>query len=165
MASNKKSKKNCPLDEGEGTLEVWVSWEYTSVEGGGIREGEEGNDYPNREPEHKYSDVLGVFTADSNDRGWNTYSERLDVNFEPTAGKEVFVVVVTYQTGDTFGHSTGNVSIVDVFDSESSADKTARAIRKGTFGTYRDWQGYFEHLEDIEIHRFILDELQLIKRF
>jgi hypothetical protein len=166
MASNKKSKKNCPLDEDEGTLEVWVSWEYTSATGGGICEGQEDDSYPNHEPEHKEHEVLGIFTSDSNDRGWSTYSERLDVEFEPTPGNTAFLVVVTYQTGCTFGYSTGNVSIVDVFDSEEEADKTARAIREGTFpGQHHDWTGYFESLEGIDVQRFVLDESSGIKRF
>lgn len=172
--------RKCALEEEKHS--VWVSWEYTHCEGGGICEGQEDQSYPSRETEYKDHEVHAAYTTDSDDRGWSRYNERMDVDFEPVSGEEVFVVVATYGTGDTFGSSEGNVCIVDVFKDEARADSIARDIRhdddKGLdpygdakkakqqkFTGYKPWAGYFDSLGHVEVHRLRLDEANGVKRF
>jgi hypothetical protein len=161
---------------------VWVSWEYTSISGGGICEGQEDCAYPNRDPEYKEHEVYGVFRGDDA-RGWSRYSDRVDVSFDPHNETEVFVVIVTYSSGSTFGSTYGNVSIVGIYNDSDEADAIANDIRaddrdadqdyrrslkktrKERFTGYKAWTGYFERFEGVEVHRFKLDEDHGVKRF
>ena len=177
-AAASKARK-CALEEEPNS--VWVSWEYTHCSGGEVREGQEDDAYPNHEPEHKDHTVHGAFTTDES-QGRHCYNERMDVDFEPVSGEEVFVVAVTYGSGSTFGSSYGNVCIVDVFKDEAHADSVAKDIRydddndlepygdaklakKQRFTGYKAWAGYFESLGGVEVHRFRLDENDGVKRF
>ena len=192
-ASRKKVRKAVKKAAGKGTkkvapeedpFRVWVNWEYTHCSGGGICEGQEDDDWPNRETEYKDHEVHGVYSEDAKDgRGWSCYNESLDVEFEPTSGAEVWLVVVTYSSGDTFGSSSGNVCVVGCYDEEAQADSIASDIRaddndtdrayrrdlkkskKERFTGYKAWTGYFEGLEGVEVHRMRLDEREGVKRF
>jgi hypothetical protein len=193
MAAKKKAKKvgrkakatstakarKCALEEEKNS--VWVNWEYTHGSGGEIREGQEEDEWPSRETEYHDHAVHGAFTTDKDDRGWSRYNERMAVDFEPVSGEQVFVVVVTYGSGGTFGSSSGNVCIVAVFSNEAHANSIAQDIRadddltdrygepkkgkKERFTGYKPWKGYFESLEGVEVHRLLLDEQAGVKRF
>lgn len=81
---------------------------------------------------------------------------------------EVYVVVVRYSTGDTFGHDDGQVYLADAFDDEQDAydlrdefkkhdhSYDRRAVVPFNF-EYRGksydipWAGYFENLEGIHV--------------
>lgn len=173
----------CPVVEPD-PFRVWVNWEYTSCTGGGICEGQENDDWPNHEHEYKEHEVHGVYSKDAKDgRGWSCYNESIDVEFEPVTGAEVFLVVVTYGSGSTFGSSSGNVCVVGCYDEEAHADSIATDIRaddndtdrdyrrsgkksrKERFTGYKAWTGYFESLQGVEVHRLRLDEAGGVKRF
>jgi len=175
-----KGTKKCALEA--DPFRIWVSWEYTNCSGGGIVEGQENDSYPNRETEYNDHEVHGVFSEDAKDgRGWSRYNESVDVEFEPVTGAEVFLVVVTYSSGDTFGSSSGKVSIVGCYEEESQADSIASDIRaddnntdhfgdnkkgkKERFTGYKPWTGYFEGLEGVEVHRLCMDRGEDVKRF
>lgn len=176
-----KGTKKCPIMDESDPFVVWVSWEYTHCSGGDICDGEEDEDYPQRETEYKDHKVHGVFMDDSDSRGWSRHNEREAVTFEPVTGAEVFVVAVTYGDGDSFGSSSGNVQIVGVYDDEEIADAIAKNIRaddsnsdrygnvkkgkKEHYTGYKAWTGYFESLEGVEVHRLRLDEDSGVKRF
>lgn len=75
----------------------------------------------------------------------------------------VYLVVVRYQDGNTFGTTYGywNVHLVTT-DQKEAVDRRAD-ILNGTLpkapGTnYHPWEGYFTHLEDVEIHAFKLKD-------
>lgn len=171
-------KKKCPIVEPD-PFRVWVNWEYTHFSGGEICIGQEDDDWPNRETEYKEHEIHGVYSDDAKDgRGQSRYNESIDVEFDPVAGAEVFLVVVTYSSGDTFGSSSGNVTVVGCYEEEAQADSIAHDIRaddmdadkayrrnlkrskKERFTGYKAWTGYFEGLEGVEIHRLMLDEAE-----
>ena len=179
MASKNISKKTAPEPD---PFRVWVNWEYTHCSGGEICEGQDDDDYPNRETEYKDHEVHGAYSCDAKDgRGWSRYNESIDVEFEPVSGATVWLVVVTHSSGDTFGSSRGNVCVVGCYDKEAHADSIASDIRadddncdryghtkKGTkelFTGYKAWAGYFDNLEGVEVHRLVLDEGEKVKRF
>jgi hypothetical protein len=192
-ASKKVARKAAKKAKGKGTkcpvlepdpFRVWVNWEYTHCSGGEICEGQEDDSYPSRETEYKNHEVHGVHSKDAKDgRGWSCYNESIDVEFEPVTGTEVFLVVVTYSDGDTFGSSSGNVSVVGCYEEEAQADSIASDIRaddmdadreyrrnikrskKERFTGYKAWTGYFNGLEGVEVHRLRLDEAGGVKRF
>ncbi len=177
--------KECPL-ESDGPFRVWVNWEYTHCSGGEIVEGQEDYDYPNTEDEYKDHEVHGVYSTDAKDeRGWSRYNESIDVEFEPVPGAEVFLVVVTYSSGSTFGNSYGNVTVVGCYEEEAQADSIASDIladdtdvdvdrayrrslkrsKKERFTGYKAWTGYFEGLEGVVVHGLRLDEAEGWNRF
>lgn len=177
-----KGTKKCPLEV--EPFRVWVNWEYTHCSGGEICAGQEDDSYPSRETEYKDHEVHGVYSTDAKDgRGWSRYNESIDVEFEPVTGAEVFLVVVTYSDGDTFGSSSGNVSVVGCYEEEAEADSIASDIRaddtdadreyrrnikrskKERFTGYKSWTGYFNSLEGVEVHRLCMDRGEDVKRF
>ena len=76
----------------------------------------------------------------------------------------VFLVIVRYYDGGTFGRTTGLWRIQDSFLDEKAALDLAKSIRDGSYEKEirktKDryvsccWTGYFAGLEDVEIHRF-----------
>lgn len=72
---------------------------------------------------------------------------------------KLFLAVVRYGTGDTFGHTNGAWYIVGVAPTYQIAKamleeetKPSAAPKKGEWQRYKRWEGYFESLEDTEIH-------------
>lgn len=70
--------------------------------------------------------------------------------------KDVYVVLVKYSSGDTFGNSYGHGHIEGVYVSKTRAMDIAESIRNGTYKkdskekyVYRPWEGYFEGLEEV----------------
>ena len=81
-------------------------------------------------------------------------------------GEDVWLVYVQYGSGDSFGHSRGNVEYVGVWKTAEKAYKVAEQIRKNDNNkedglkyetesgkvideSFTSWNGYFEHIEDI----------------
>lgn len=98
--------------------------------------------------------------------GWN--SERVEVKDSVKELTPLWVVVVVYSSGDTFGHSTGNATVAAVCYSEEDAQAVEAAIRDdyqnrhssfaniivGEYEIYPySWKGYFESLERIVIEK------------
>lgn len=79
--------------------------------------------------------------------------EQVDVSFEPKVEQEVYVVVVRYTTGGTFGRTLGAWYIEGVYEHQGQADKVVKAIEKDKYQGYKPWIGYFEHLESVDYER------------
>lgn len=98
------------------------------------------------------------------------YSKKFEVDAKP--GDIVFVVVVVYSTGSTFGRDEGNSQAVGVYKDPAQAKKVAQAIERNSEHTHsnnynppRDytievdgeeiycgsWVGYFESLERVVV--------------
>lgn len=76
----------------------------------------------------------------------------------------VYIVVVTYSTGDTFGNSSGNLAIAFITENPEEALKAKEVIETVEDGwteewcehpksvaSYPRWQGYFERVESVDI--------------
>lgn len=104
----------------------------------------------------------------------NEYGEPID--WEAKVGDVVFLVHVTYGSGDSFGHSSGNSEIIEVLQTAEEAEALANLIEKNYadhpnyfFGKVGDkdnpnyipykgrhistttWKGYFESLEGVHV--------------
>lgn len=75
----------------------------------------------------------------------------------------VYVVVVTYESGNTFGRSYGNVTVAFVTENPDDAVDAKEAIDKGWTDEWRDhpnscgyapWDGYFERVQSVNIEFF-----------
>lgn len=99
------------------------------------------------------------------------YSGRdiITVNFDVSAGDVVFVLSMTYGTGDSFGQSSGNGEVLWIFKDIALALKTKEAIIANDSysitvqiedDTYIDvhnpGHGYFDSVEDVSIEAFIV---------
>ncbi len=75
----------------------------------------------------------------------------------------VYIVVVTYSTGDSFGSSYGNLAIAFITENPEEALEAKDVIENGDGWTdkwcdhpksatsYPRWEGYFERVESVEI--------------
>lgn len=136
------------MKEKEEKFELYLTYNETS-EGGGICEGDENSDWPSHEDEYKTVTWEHLYKKYPK----KTYCvETVSVDFDPDSIKKaVYVLVVTYQSGDTFGSSHGNWTVIGIYKQETKANKLLNQINKDTYQGYKPWDGYFERLESVEV--------------
>ncbi len=114
-------------------------------------------------------DVTGVQLTDP-----KSYSvDTINVNFEAVPGDTVWVMSITYSTGDSFGYATGKGEVIWVFKDQDTAEqasqiwtKTANDAVKVSFPVdsgetiklCSPVYGYFERLEHVSIQAFVLEQ-------
>lgn len=69
---------------------------------------------------------------------------------------KLYLAVVRYSTGNTFGHTEGAWYVVGVAPTYQIAEEmlteATKPSEKGDYSRYKPWEGYFERLTDTEIH-------------
>ena len=132
---------------------LWV-WYETNTSGGGIKAGQEKDEWPDREDTHHSLEIFGIFRTDPD----TLYQERMDVLQEVFDAETVYLVVARYEDGDTFGHSFGHSHFCGIFASAQEAKNRRDELskpKKGKADSYcHPWNGYFASLEGFEIHEF-----------
>lgn len=98
--------------------------------------------------------------------GW--HSERVDVKDSVEELTPLWLVVVVYSSGNSFGNSSGNATVAAVCYSEEEAQAVEAAINTDYRENYNSfenivvgdyeiypysWKGYFESLEHITIEK------------
>ena len=97
--------------------------------------------------------------------------EEFETDFDVEAGDTVYVLWMTYRTGDTFGHETGRGEVLWVFKNQAAAveakaiweENCRNAYIKFLSDTGEEVQvsspasGYFEDLGYIELSEFQVD--------
>lgn len=81
------------------------------------------------------------------------YHEVCDVDYK-IIPQRVYVVLIRYSSGDTFGTSTGHGHIEKVCINEKDAQKIAQEIRDDKYSSdnkNQPWVGFFETLEGVEV--------------
>ena len=120
--------------------------------------------------ENTCNHVEGIRLAKEND-----YSDVV-ADFEVKSGDIVYLVFAEYGSGDSFGHSSGNIEYIAVFKTKEKADFLKYSLEqrekkkddnKFTFeyetesGTiiqnHCPWDGYFERLEGITVIDLIVE--------
>ena len=127
--------------------------DYTSSEKGGEKE-EPGKMFSFREPiyiELKINELLKTVPS-------NFWVTELECDSSILNCPNVFLVVVRYQSGNSFGTSHGNFHFFSVRATKEEALKDKEDIEQDKVSGYKPWKGYFEKLEDIEIHHLPLVE-------
>jgi hypothetical protein len=89
------------------------------------------------------------------------HTHEIEVDWDPKeyVGEPVFLAVVRYSTGSTFGRQNGYWHIEGAYLDCKEAHKTVQDIiadRYSKKGKYTVWKGYFERLEYAEVKSFIL---------
>jgi hypothetical protein len=127
---------------------------YKTSSSGGQRESDE--PYSSRSPEY----IEVTFTSLSRESG-TFFGHNIEVTDEVYAADEVYLVVVRYRDGDSFGSSHGNWTVWAAVATEAEAIKIGRDIESGALhkdGHYLPWEGYFNSLEGVETHSFRVAE-------
>jgi hypothetical protein len=75
------------------------------------------------------------------------------VDFAGSLKKDLYCVIVRYTTGGTFGQTSGKGTVAAVTETKEEAKKIKASIEGNTWIGYCPWDGYFEHLETVEIER------------
>jgi hypothetical protein len=116
--------------------------------------------WSDREPEHIDFDVRRLYLDRDNARTWQI--ETLEVDFDVSLGDAVYLVIVRYTDGDTFGYRSGNWHIEGVYKTIEEADEVRSAINKETYTHEQSnhgwlpWVGYFEHLENVDVYPMVV---------
>lgn len=126
---------------------------YTERSTGGERHSDE--PYSSRAPTYNEVTITGLHTNPPK----SLYKRSVDVR-SPSVNlnDRVFLLAVTHSDGDSFGTSHGNVHFEGVYSNVKDAKAVAKSIKNGTYEGYMPWDGYFSHLEDIEIHAMYVTE-------
>jgi hypothetical protein len=136
------------------TYPIYIYYkEYTT--GGGAREGEEDEEWPNLEDEYTEFSIDNISLIRFSDI-WR--KEEILLDWEPKNGQTVYVLVVRYSSGNTFGNSFGNFHFVGVFKTEQEVLDHQKLINSSNYEGYKPWVGYFERLEHYEIYEGIVGE-------
>jgi len=134
--------------------QVYLSYSET-VSGGDIKPGQEDDSFP----EHEDRDIefnpisLHIKKGDS--------QETIDVFFDPKdfINKSLYLVVVRYYDGDTFGRINGYWYIASCCNNLKSAKKVKKSIDYGLYEEdYIPWRGYFAGLEGVDIIELTLKD-------
>ena len=86
------------------------------------------------------------------DKGRNWRVEVFDVDYPVQVGDNLFLVVVRYDTGDTFGHNENEFCFIGVYKTKKELEKVNKSIKDGSHEKSYIWTGYFENYRDTEIH-------------
>lgn len=113
--------------------------------------------WSDRADQHTTLDVNNLYASEPKHL---FFKDSIEVDPSVLDCSEVYLVVVRYQTGDTFGRSYGNFHFYSVRKTEEEAIKDRldceSPVKKGDYENYRPWDGYFERLEHVEIHKMKL---------
>lgn len=114
-----------------------------------------------------------VFDGSDNDDSYFSYHDRPTFELNSVRGDTVYVVIAQYSTGNTFGRSEGELTVLDAFEDADKAHELKNALlapAKKTNGLseyertvngkkyYMPWVGYFELLNDLSIHAVVVGE-------
>ena len=125
----------------------------------------DGEEYGDWEQQHDYRGSKVSIANKGGQIGW--WSNEIEVSFEPKVGDWVYPVIVIYGTGNSFGHSSGEVTVAGIYNTPEKAREVRELILKdnkenrGGYGYLKvpgepdiypgTWKSYFENLEDIRI--------------
>lgn len=113
--------------------------------------------WPDHEDEHTEFSLTSVRLYEENpDNKWSWHQEVVEVDFPVEVGSTVYVVVVRYTTGGTFGRTLGAWSILGVYPDAEKADAVVKSVYDDSYPGYKCWQGYFESLESCDSHDMVV---------
>lgn len=156
-----------------------VDYDYGTVVDEREQHGESEWDYSWR-TEYDFNLVSAKIHPDTGQKVYTKYNTDVIVNYTGSPGDEVFVVVMRYTDGDSFGTSSGHADVIGTFTSAALAAEQAAMIemyhvngrtspmfipfeyhKDGKvnicYGTYYSAaDGYFNNLTGIEIYKMVV---------
>ena len=143
MSKRKKNKKK----EVE-PLRLYIDYDETRRGGRALSN----EPYSDREDEHVEVHFNGIFRSMGDD-GRRFFYDSKEVTKKVYEADEVALVVVRYDTGDTFGRTYNSWCTEGIYLLDE-AKKVADSIQNKTYEGYKAWEGYFENYRCVEIHVF-----------
>ena len=146
--SNKKYNKK---------YELYINVKETSTGG----EPESNESYCQHSDIIKNVKFISVFKTIPDDCFWTPNS--FEVSEEVYNSEKIYLVIVRYSDGGSFGSTRGNWDIFKAFTDVEDALKMSQSINRKTLKKdypeysktlYFPWEGYFCSLEDVEVHCF-----------
>lgn len=94
--------------------------------------------------------------ATEQEMGW---PQQVHVAFDPEKhlGEDIFVLVVRYDTGDTFGRTYNAWTIPEIVLTKKEAKEICQAIIYDKYDGYKPWEEYFEHFRSADYEMFELE--------
>ncbi|MHA1794809.1 MAG: hypothetical protein ACTSUK_01760 [Promethearchaeota archaeon] len=126
--------------------EVYLTYE-SGTSGGEICDGQQDSDWPDRE------DTCTMFVPKNIKLKAPEWSETIEIDFDPSKLEYLYVVIVRYSSGDTFGSTLGNWHIAGAYANFAKAKKIENKINNDTYKGYTPWVGYFEALEGVTVEK------------
>jgi hypothetical protein len=89
-------------------------------------------------------------------------------------GDTLYVVVVGYTSGDTFGRDGGHTAVLDAFTDADAAEELAEAASENVSDYqmthngveyYCPWVGYFEHMEECHVWEVVVRKTHQYSRW
>ena len=89
--------------------------------------------------------------------------ERVDIDFNPEEADHVYIVIVRYGSGSSFGTSYGEWELIGVYENIKKAQevldkieydekhKNDKDYKKEYEKDFRNWDGYFERFERVDL--------------
>lgn len=106
--------------------------------------------YSSREDKHIEFTVTGLSPSSTG----GLYQETIEVE---EVKFPLYVIVVRYSTGDSFGNTNGAWHVEGAYTDADKVQEIVDAINNDTYKSkcgYEVWKGYFERLENVEVHEF-----------
>lgn len=136
------------MKKDEKTVELYLSYDENES-GGQICRGQENDPWPTYEDLERFFEPKCLYRQHPGD----ICVETISVTPEMFKAKELYLLVVRYGSGDTFGSSSGNWRILGLFQTSDQAEKYKKKVLSNDYDGYKPWEGYFECLEGFEIHK------------
>lgn len=141
---------------------VKVYLTYTEDRTGG--EANEPGPYASRSPEYIEYSPTNLY---STPKSWH---EEIEVDFDPKEflGKDLFLVVVRYSDGDTFGTTYGHWRVIGVYTDVETVSEVEKEIQEtlknenkyyyktNKYVKFAPWIGYFSGYETTELTKMTL---------
>lgn len=85
-------------------------------------------------------------------KGNNWCVETFEVDFPVEVGNLLFLVVVRYDTGDSFGYNENDFCFIGVYKEKEEAQKVRESIEDGSHELSYKWTGHFEKYRNTEVY-------------
>ena len=135
--------------------ELFINYEEGVESGGEICAGQENDAWPSYEDTFKWFSVKDITLKNT-----NPYHETFQC--EGQVPSHLYVVVVRYYDGNTFGRTCGYGHIEAVLKTKEEAEILEKRIWEDndfiSYRGYNPWHGYFSGLEDVEVHKVMVDK-------
>lgn len=85
------------------------------------------------------------------------HNKSIKINFTPYKGQTVYVALVEYSDGDSFGRSEGKLDVAGVFETHAEAEECRQKNSKKPneedidYGNFREWFDYFARIDYTEV--------------
>jgi hypothetical protein len=159
-------------EEGKVTYPLWLKYSEKHVT---INDtyGEDGPYTGFSEEEIEFHPEYLKSKEPEKDAHWNFRTVQkleCECEFDPKDCKKLYLVVVRYTDGGTFGSTKGYWTVKGIFKDDDSAHAFKKLVEDGkcpkrTYESHdgsieemhHEWEGYFASLDGVEVHRLEVD--------